>query len=170
MTRFHAVFAALLLVATVAAAVSVPMPARAQTFDDTTAVDLERGIVKMPSAFNVAETIARLEGLLLANGTAVFSRIDHAANAQGVAMELAPMQLLVFGNPKVGTPALQADPLTGLDLPLKALAFQDGSGNVFLAYNDPVWFAERHGIPTDHPGIRNVAAALDQLARAATTP
>jgi len=166
MTRVHAAFAALLLVATIAAT----GPAGAQTFDDTTAAGLERGIVKMPSAFSVAETIDRLEGLLDANGTTVFSRIDHAANAQGVGIELAPMQLLVFGNPKVGTPALQADPLTGLDLPLKALAFQDGSGNVFLAYNDPVWFAERHGIPADHPGIQNVAAALDQLARAATTP
>jgi uncharacterized protein (DUF302 family) len=165
MISLRAVFAALLWVASVAAP-----PAAAQTFDDTTAAGLERGIVKMSSAFSVAETIDRLEGLLVANGTTVFSRIDHAANAQGVGMELAPMQLLLFGNPKVGTPALQADPLTGLDLPLKALAFQDRSGDVFLAYNDPVWFAERHGIPPDHPGIQNVAAALDRFARAATTP
>ncbi|MEX2298844.1 MAG: DUF302 domain-containing protein [Dongiaceae bacterium] len=169
MTGFRKGFVAILMVAGLAVAPATG-PAIAQTFDDTTAAELERGIVKMPSAFSVAETIDRLEGLLVANGTTVFSRIDHAANAQGVGMELAPMQLLVFGNPKVGTPALQADPLTGLDLPLKALAFQDQSGAVFLAYNDPVWFAERHFIPPDHPGIQNVAAALDQLARAATTP
>jgi uncharacterized protein (DUF302 family) len=168
MKFIHATLAAFVLVATVVAATATT--AAAQTFDETTVADLERGIVRMPSAFGVAETIDRLEGLLVANGTTVFSRIDHAANAEGVGMELAPMQLLVFGNPKVGTPALQAEPLTGLDLPLKMLAYQDGNGNVFLAYNDPVWFAERHGIPTDHPGVQSVVTALASLASAATAP
>jgi uncharacterized protein (DUF302 family) len=165
MKRILAMAVALLLAAPFAApAVS------AQTFDDSTVATLDRGIVTVPSAFSVAGTIDRLEAALVANGATIFARIDHAANAASIGMTLAPMELLIFGNPKVGTPAMQADPLTGLDLPLKALAYQDSAGNVFLAYNDPVWFAERHGIPTDHQGIQGAVAALAQLAQAATAP
>jgi len=163
MRSFRPILVALLLLAAAA-------PAAAQTFDDRTVAGLDRGIIVVPSAFSVPETMDRLEQIVRGAGATVFARVDHAANAASVGMQLAPMQLLIYGNPKVGTPAMQADPLTGLDLPLKSLVFLAPDGGVYLAYNDPVWFAQRHGIPTDHQGVQNTAAALAEVARLATQP
>jgi uncharacterized protein (DUF302 family) len=104
------------------------------------------GLVSIKSAFPVKETLDRLAQQIESKGLTVFCRIDHAANAVGAGMNLRPTELLIFGNGKGGTPLMQAAQTIGIDLPLKALAWQDGDGQTWLSYNDPTWFTDRHGI------------------------
>jgi len=103
------------------------------------------GLITIASAHGVKETVDRLAAEVKAKGLTVFARIDHAAGAQAVGMTLRPTELLIFGNAKGGTPLMQALETIGIDLPLKALAYEDAAGKVWLAYNDPAWLAERHG-------------------------
>jgi uncharacterized protein (DUF302 family) len=99
----------------------------------------------------------------------VFARIDHAAGAAEAGMSLRPTELLIFGNAKGGTPLMQATQTIGIDLPLKALVWQDASGNTWLSYNDPSWLAKRHGLgPEVEATVNGMATALDDLARTAT--
>jgi uncharacterized protein (DUF302 family) len=102
--------------------------------------------VALKSAFPVKETLDRLAHLVESKGLTVFCRIDHAANAVSVGLELRPTEVLIFGNAKGGTPLMQVTQTIGIDLPLKALAWQDASGQTWLGYNDPVWLTSRHGI------------------------
>lgn len=126
------------------------------------------GIVTIASNHSVEETIDRLAAAVAARGIAVFARIDHAAGASSVGMELRPTELLVFGNPKAGTPLMQAEQLAGIDLPLRALAWQDAAGTVWLSYVDPQWLAGRHGLAgTVAPAVDALAKALAGLAKAA---
>ena len=99
------------------------------------------GLITMRSSQGPTETMNRLEAALLAKGMTVFARIDHAAGAAAAGLALRPTELLIFGNAKVGTPLMQSIQTVGIDLPVKALTWQDEAGNTWLSYNDPSWFA-----------------------------
>lgn len=116
------------------------------------------GLASRDSPYPVAETLDRLEAVLKAKGVKVFARIDHAAEARAVGLALRPMQLLIFGHPKAGTPLMQAVPTAGLDLPMKALAWQDEAGGVHLAWNRPEYVIGRHGL--DESYGKNLAAIV----------
>jgi uncharacterized protein (DUF302 family) len=104
------------------------------------------GLITIASRFSVKETIDRLAAMVASKGLTVFGRIDHAANAQKAGMPLRPTELLIFGNAKAGTPLMQAKQTIGIDLPLKALAWEDVDGKVWVTSNDPAWIARRHGL------------------------
>ncbi len=106
----------------------------------------DNGLVSIESRFGVAETIDRLVAAVTGAGLRVFARIDHAAGAREVGAALRPTELLIFGHPKGGTPLMQDRQTAGIDLPLKALAWEDEQGKVWLSYNDVRWLAERHGL------------------------
>ena len=128
------------------------------------------GLITLPSSHGPNETMDRLEAEVKAKGMTVFARIDHAAGAAQVGLELRPTELLIFGNAKGGTPLMQAKQTIGIDLPLKALVWQDASGSTWLSYNDPRWLAERHGLGREVEAmVSAMTAALDAVARAATT-
>jgi uncharacterized protein (DUF302 family) len=109
----------------------------------------------------------RLEAAVRAKGMTVFARIDHSAGASAVGLSLSPTEVLIFGNAKGGTPLMQAVQTVGIDLPLRALVWQDASGETWLSYNDPAWLAKRHGLSGTEAPIGNLTAALDAVARAA---
>jgi uncharacterized protein (DUF302 family) len=127
------------------------------------------GLTTLPSSHGPKETMTRLEAEVKAKGMTVFARIDHAAGAVAVGLALRPTELLIFGNAKGGTPLMQATQTIGIDLPLKALVWQDGSGSTWLSYSDPAWLAKRHGLGHEVDAtVGALTAALDALARAAT--
>lgn len=101
------------------------------------------GVVTLPSPYSVPETLDHLERSLAEHGIKVFARIDQAAEARAVGLSMPEAQLLIFGNPKGGTPIMVAEPLAALDLPLKALAWQNPEGRVFVSYNDPAYLRDR---------------------------
>jgi uncharacterized protein (DUF302 family) len=103
-------------------------------------------LITLASNHPVKATMDRLEAALRDKGITLFARIDHAAGAASVDMPLRPTELIIFGNPKAGTPLMQARQSIGIDLPLKMLGWQDAAGKVWLAYNDPAWLARRHGL------------------------
>jgi len=125
------------------------------------------GLITLKSSAGPQETLDRLAAAIAEKGMAIFARIDHAAGAVEVGLALAPTALLIFGNAKGGTPLMQATQTIGIDLPLKALVWQDPSGQTFLSYNDPLWLAQRHGLGTA-PVAETMAAALKTLAAKAT--
>ena len=104
------------------------------------------GLVTILSAFGPKETMDRLEMDVKAKGLTVFARVDHAAGADAIGLKLRPTELLIFGNAKGGTPLMEADQRIGIDLPLKALVYQDEAGKVRLSYTDPSWLARRYGL------------------------
>ena len=133
----------------------------------------QQGMSSVPSPHDVPTTIDRLVAALESKGLTVFDRIDHGANADGAGLELGPTELLLFGNPALGTPLMRCAPAAGIDLPQKMLAFVDGGGAVRLAWNDPAWLAERHGIDPDGECaevLAKVDGALQGFAKAATAP
>lgn len=132
------------------------------------AADAGGGIIVTRSAHDVNETINRLEAALRAKGITIFARIDHAANAKRVDINLRPEQLLIFGNPKLGSPLMQSNAMVGLDLPLKALAWQDADGEVWLAYTDPQTIAARYRIEDRSELIAKMTGALKNFAATAT--
>ncbi len=121
------------------------------------------GLISKPSPYSVPETMDRLVAVLQAKGMTVFARIDHAAEAQKAGLALRPTQLLVFGNPKGGTPLMAAAPTAVIDLPFKALAWEDAEGKVRLGYNSPSYLKERHGIDGKDDSLKALAAALDAM-------
>ena len=125
------------------------------------------GLVVLKSSHGVKETIDHFEAAAKARGLNVFLRIDHAAGARKIGKELRPTELLVFGNPQGGTPLMECAQSAGIDLPLKALAWQDESGQVWLGYNDPKFLATRHGAGDCGPVVSNLAKALAGLAQEA---
>lgn len=127
----------------------------------------DTGMISKKSAHSVAETIDRLEAILKEKGLTVFARIDHAAGAKKADLKLAPTQVLIFGNPKLGTPLMAASATTALDLPQKALAYQDASGDVFLVYNDPAYLMARHEIAGRDEVLKKITGALDNFTNAA---
>ncbi len=126
------------------------------------------GLIMKRSQHSVGETLDRLETALKAKGLTIFARVDHAAGAAKADLDLPPTQLLIFGNPRLGTPLMQSNRTVAIDLPQKALAFEDAEGQVWLAYNDPEHLAARHDI-TDRQAIRDkIAKALDAFTDKAT--
>jgi uncharacterized protein (DUF302 family) len=123
------------------------------------------GLTTIPSAFGPKETMDRLEREVKAKGLTVFARVDHAAGAQAVGLKLRPTELLIFGNAKGGTPLMEADQRIGIDLPLKALVYQDEAGKVWLAYTDPSWLARRYGLSAGvTANVETLSKALGNLA------
>jgi uncharacterized protein (DUF302 family) len=112
-------------------------------------MDSPLGITTLASPYPVPETLDRLEAILSAKGIKIFARIDHAAEAEGAGLRMPPTQVLIFGNPKAGTPIMLAAPLSAIDLPLKALAWQDTAGKVWLSYNDPQYLQSRFDLPDE---------------------
>src|SRR5690242_15374073 len=102
-----------------------------------------KGLISFPSRYTVPETIKKLRAAIESHNMSIFAFVDHSGEAEKVGMRLPPTQLLIFGNPKGGTPLMQASPTLAIDLPLKALAWQDDSGKVWVTYNDPVFLQER---------------------------
>ena len=126
------------------------------------------GLTTVLSPFGPKETMDRLEAEIRARGMTVFARIDHAAGAVAVGLPLRPTELIIFGNAKAGTPLMQADQAVGIDLPLKALVYEDAAGKVWLAANDPRWIARRHGLgATVAQNADAMAAALEGLVKSA---
>lgn len=125
------------------------------------------GLIVKRSSHSVAETLNRLEEAVKGKGLTVFNRIDHAAGAVKAGQELPPTQLLIFGNPQLGTPLMQAARTLAIDLPLKAIAWQDEDG-VWLSYNDPAWLVARHGAEVPEV-VTKMSGALDALSTHATS-
>ena len=107
------------------------------------------GTVDVRSRYSVRETIDRLESLVKTRGLTVFARIDFSGDAERAGLAMRPMQMLLFGNPKAGTPLLLASPRSGLDLPLRALAWEDANGGVWVSSNSPDYLASRHGLTAE---------------------
>ena len=106
------------------------------------------GVVDLLSPYSVAETVGRLQALLLAKGMKIFARIDQAAEAVAVGLTMRPTILILFGNPKAGTPLMEKFPSLAIDLPLKALIWESAEGKIFLTYTAPEFLQKRHGLPT----------------------
>lgn len=129
------------------------------------------GMVVTQSAFPVSETVNRLVTALESKGMTVFARIDHASGAAKAGATLAPTELVIFGNPKVGTPLMQCARSAAIDLPQKMLVWEDDDADVWLAYNDPAYLGTRHQITESCSDVlAKVATALGNFARAATAP
>ena len=127
------------------------------------------GLITIRSSYGPQDTMNRFEAEVRAKGMTVFAHIDHAAGAAAVGLSLRPTELLIFGNAKGGTPLMQSMQTIGIDLPLKALVWQDASGGTWLSYNDPSWLAKRHGLGHEvEATVGAMAAALDAMARTAT--
>jgi uncharacterized protein (DUF302 family) len=129
------------------------------------------GLIKVQSSHAPADTMERLVAEVRAKGLTVFARIDHAAGAKEVGLALRPTELVIFGNAKGGTPLMQSNQEIGIDLPLKALVWQDASGGTWISYNDPAWLAKRHGLGHEvEPPVKAMTALLSAVTRAASAP
>ncbi len=127
------------------------------------------GLIKVKSAHSVDDTANKLESVLKSKGMNVFGRVNHAAGAEKAGLELKPTEVVIFGNPKVGTPLMQCTRTVAIDLPQKALVWEDDDGQVWLAYNDPAYLAQRHGIEGCDEVLKKVSGALGKFAAAATS-
>ncbi|SEM23859.1 DUF302 domain-containing protein [Bradyrhizobium sp. OK095] len=129
------------------------------------------GLITIKSSFGPEDTMKRLEAEVKAKGLTVFAHVDHAAGAAAVGLTLRPTDLLIFGNAKGGTPLMQQAQTAGIDLPLKALVWQDEQGATFLSYNDPAYVAGRHGVGEPaNAAIAAMTGALNAIATKATAP
>ena len=128
------------------------------------------GLTTLRSQFGPEETMNRLEAEIRARGMTVFAHIDHAAGAATAGLSLRPTEVIIFGNAKGGTPLMQAMQTIGIDLPLKALVWQDASGDTWLSYNDPAWLAKRHGLGAEVQATVDIlAGALNAVTKKATS-
>jgi len=128
------------------------------------------GLVTLRSSFDPRQTMSRLEAEVHAKGMTVFAHVDHAAGAAAVGMPLRPTDLLIFGAAKGGTPLMQQVQTIGIDLPLKALVWQDDAGTTFVSYNDPAFLTHRHGLgEAAKPLVEALSGALKAIATKATT-
>ena len=125
------------------------------------------GVVRIRSSHDMDATVARLVALFTERGIRLFARIDFAADAAAAGLALRPEQLLIFGNPKAGTPLLAAAPTVGLDLPLKALVWEDADGVTWIAHDDPAYIIRRHAVPDSLE--KNIAGAAALIAEAAAS-
>lgn len=126
------------------------------------------GLITTESSYGPGETMDRLLAAIAAKGLTVFARVDHAAGAAEVGLPLRPTELVIFGNAKGGTPLMEREQTIGIDLPLKALVWQDADGRTWLAYNDPAWIVARHGVASDQlPTVKAMTQMLANLAEAA---
>lgn len=125
----------------------------------------EEGIVKIPSRHSVEETVDKLETILKSKGVTLFALVDHSGEAEKVGLKMPPTKLLIFGNPKGGTPLMLAAPSVAIDLPLKILVAEDAQGKVWISYNSPGYLRERHGLPENL--LPNIAVVQTLAAAAA---
>ena len=125
------------------------------------------GLITLKSVYNVKKTADRLESILQSKGMTVFIRINHTEGAKKIEIPLRSTELIIFGNPKVGTPLIQCEQRAAIDLPQKALIYEDDAGDVWLSYNDPKYMAERHGIAGCNEVIKKIEKALGSFAGAA---
>ena len=125
---------------------------------------MNTGMIDLPSPYSVPDTLARLESILKERGVSVFARVDHSGEAVKAGLAMRPTQLLIFGSPKGGTPLMVAAASVAIDLPLKALAWEDERGKVWLSYNDPEYLQQRHGFPVEL--LKNIAEVSALLQKA----
>jgi uncharacterized protein (DUF302 family) len=128
------------------------------------------GLVTIPSAYSVKVTLDRLENILRAKKINIVTRWAHHEKAENVGIKLRPTELLLFGNPKLGSHMFTSQQTSGIDLPMKALAWEDAKGKVWLTYNDPAYIAKRHGINDRDEVIKKMTNALKKLTNKATSP
>ena len=147
-------------------AISLPSLSMPES-DSSRAVE---GLATIPSRFGPKETVDRLEAQIHARGLTVFARIDHAAGAAKVGLPLAPTEVIIFGNARGGTPLMQSVQTVGIDLPLKALVWEDTSGKTWLSYDEPNWIAQRHGVHNAQALLNKMADLLTTISTQATTP
>ena len=126
--------------------------------------DNGKGLIDIPSNHSVDETVTKLEGILQAKGITLFALVDHSGEAAKAGMKMRPTRLLIFGNPRAGTPVMLAAPSSAIDLPLKILVWEDDQGKVWITYNSPSYLQERHNIPPDL--LPNIAV-IETLAKIA---
>jgi uncharacterized protein (DUF302 family) len=126
--------------------------------------DNGKGLIDIPSNHSVDETVIKLEGILQAKGIALFALVDHSGEAAKAGMKMRPTKLLIFGNPRAGTPVMLAAPSSAIDLPLKILVWEDDQEKVWITYNSPTYLQTRHNLPTDL--LQNIAV-IEPLAKAA---
>jgi uncharacterized protein (DUF302 family) len=122
------------------------------------------GLLQLASRYTVDETVKRFESVLDERGVRLFALIDHSGEAEKIGMKMRPTKLLIFGSPKGGTPLMVAAPTLAIDLPLKALVWEDEGGKVWVSYNSPEYLQQRHGVPEDL--IKNIAVAGALVAKA----
>jgi uncharacterized protein (DUF302 family) len=132
-------------------------------------VNASEGLIKVKSAHSVQDTVDKLESVLKSKGMNVFGKVNHAEGAKKAGLELKPTQVVIFGNPKVGTPLMQCARSVAIDLPQKALVWEDDDGQVWLGYNDPAHLAARHSIEGCDEVLKKVSGALGKFAAAATS-
>ncbi len=125
----------------------------------------EEGIVKIPTHHSVSETVERLKAVLQSNGVTLFALVDHSGEAEKAGLKMPPTKLLIFGNPKGGTPLMLASPSAAIDLPLKILVAEDAQGRVWISYNSAEYLKERHGLPENLLPNIAVVPALAAAAR-----
>ena len=125
----------------------------------------ENGIIDKPSNHSVEQTVDRLKNILQSKGVTLFAAIDHSGEAEKVGMKMPPTKLLIFGNPKAGTPLMVAAPSSAIDLPLKILIWEDAQGKVWLSYNSPEYLQRRHGLPQEL--LQNIAVVGTLATKAA---
>ena len=126
--------------------------------------DRDNGLIHLPSQHSVDDIVQRLQTLLSEKNIKLFAVVDHSGEAEKAGLQMPPTKLLIFGNPKAGTPLMQATPTVAIDLPLKALVWQDSDGKVWLTYNDPAYLQHRHGFPEQL--VANLSAVNGLLAKA----
>lgn len=145
-------------------------PASSNQTQTTTTVtsNEEKGLVTLRSNHSVQVTANKLKSLIESKGMKVFASVDHQQNAAGINLTLRPTQVIMFGNPKAGTPLMQCEQTVAIDLPQKMLISEDAEGRVWLSYNNPEYLKSRHNIKGCDDIINNVAMALMQLSTAAT--
>ncbi len=125
----------------------------------------EKGMIDIPGNHSVDQTVERLREILQAKGVALFALVDHSGEAEKAGMKMPNTKLLIFGNPKAGTPLMLAAPTIAIDLPLKILVREDSSGKVWISYNSPAYLLERHNVPQEL--MQNIAVVETLAARAA---
>ncbi|HLW51646.1 MAG TPA: DUF302 domain-containing protein [Candidatus Angelobacter sp.] len=123
------------------------------------------GIIDKPTQHSVSEAVEKLKGILQAKGVTLFTLVDHSGEAEKVGMKMRPTKLLIFGNPKAGTPLMLASPSSAIDLPLKILVWEDAGGKVWISYNSPAYLQERHNLPPEL--LQNIAVVEALAAKAA---
>lgn len=149
---------------------SIPAIARPQSQQSKLMMsgDRSNGLIQLKSNFSIEETTARIESFLKERNLVLVAKIDHAANAKSVKLELRPTRLFIFGNARTGTPLMQCNQKVGIDLPMKALLWQDAQGQVWFGYNDPQYLKDRHQLKQCNREINTASQAMKALATAVT--
>jgi uncharacterized protein (DUF302 family)/uncharacterized membrane protein YidH (DUF202 family) len=141
------------------------VPPRAESLEEISMTSGNAGIIDIPSNHSVDETVEKLKGILQAKGVILFALIDHSGEAKKAGLGMRPTKLLIFGNPKAGTPLMQAAPRSAIDLPLKILVWEDAQRKAWVTYDNPAYLLERHGLPADL--LQNIAVVETLAAKGA---